>query len=294
MDIHELIVFKHLSGSLHFGRTSQACNITPSALTRTIQRLEGEIGKKLFIRDNRSVSLTQAGERLRIYAGEAIKQWRQLQSDLSTDEENLKGEISLYSSVTAAYSILPQILSKYRENYPQIHISLQTGDAANAITKLQNREVDVTIAALPEKLPAKLEFINILDTPLIFIAPKHFQDGSKPAPSSIKWEQTPIIMAERGLGRERLSSWFKNKRIRPNIYAQVAGNEAIIAMVSLGCGIGVVPRLVLEKSPLMDQIDILDVSPKLTPFSVGVCTARKNMRNPVVKAFWDIAAREAG
>ena len=56
MNIHELKVFKHLAGTLHFGRTSRACNITPSALTRTIQRLEEEVGKKLFIRDNRSAA----------------------------------------------------------------------------------------------------------------------------------------------------------------------------------------------------------------------------------------------
>ena len=76
------------------------------------------------------------------------------------------------------------------------------------------------------------------------------------------------------------------------MYSQVAGNEAIIAMVSMGCGVGIVPRLVLEKSPLHDQVKVLDVSPGLAPFSVGACVLARNIRNPVVHAFWQIIAQE--
>ena len=102
--------------------------------------------------------------------------------------------------------------------------------------------------------------------------------------------QTPFINADFGLSRERTDQWFREKGIVPNIYAQVAGNEAIIAMVALGCGVGVVPGLVLEKSPLKEQIDILPVYPELKSFSIGICTMRKTMRLPQVDAFLEIAA----
>ncbi|MBI5559526.1 MAG: HTH-type transcriptional activator IlvY [Deltaproteobacteria bacterium] len=293
MNIQELKIFKHLASSLHFGRTSQACNITPSALTRTIQRLEEEAGKKLFIRDNRSVSLTRAGIRFRAYAEEMIKNWRKLQNDLSIDEEILRGEISLYCSVTAVYSILLPMLKRYRKLYPEVHINLQTGDAANALQKLLNGEADVAIAALPEKFPAGLEFITMIETPLVFIAPAHADKEFMSDGPSIDWRTTPMIMAERGLGRQRLDSWFKDHDIQPNIYAQVAGNEAIIAMVSLGCGIGVVPRLVLDLSPMRNQVSTMAVSPELAPFRVGVGTFQKNMANSTVQAFWRIASQQA-
>lgn len=64
-------------------------------------------------------------------------------------------------------------------------------------------------------------------------------------------------------------------------------------MVGMGCGVGVVPQLVLEQSVLQEQVKTLDVSPQLEPFSVGVCTAEKNRRNPVIAAFWEIATSEA-
>ena len=100
---------------------------------------------------------------------------------------------------------------------------------------------------------------------LLFIAPVSFKTKGMRKNIPIDWNTVPMIMAERGLGRQRLDNWFKQGGIQPNIYAQVAGNEAIITMVSLGCGIGVVPSLVLEKSPMRDQVVILDV---ITSYSI--------------------------
>jgi len=290
MDMEELKLFRHLAESLHFGRTSRACHVTPSALTRTIQRIEAEVGERLFDRDNRSVRLTKGGEALKQYAEETIERWKELKHNLADDATALHGDISLYCSVTAAYGILPDILGRFRAACPEVQIKLQTGDAAQGLTRLRNGEVEMIIDALPEKQPAGLEFMQLTETPLVFIAPQDFPDTVMYEGHKIDWRKTPVIMAEQGLSRERLDRWFAAKKILPNIYAQVAGNEAIIAMVSLGCGVGVVPRLVLEKSPLQEQIRVLDVSPQLAPFALGVCTTKKNLRNPKIQAFWEIAA----
>ena len=288
MDIRSLQLFKNLATTLHFGRTSQSCNITPSALTRAIQRLEDEVGKKLFHRDNRSVQLTPAGRRFLRYAEETIGQWQLLQNDLAADEQVLRGDLAIYCSVTAVYGILPRLLGAFRLAHPQVHIHLQTGDAASALHKLQNREVDLAIAALPEKIPPQLVFHQLMETRLLFIAAPPIA-----AAKSIDWQQVPVIMAEKGVERQRLDTWFSEQGRTPNIYAQVAGNEAIIAMVSLGCGIGVVPALVLEKSPLREEVSVLDVAPALAPMGVGICILKKNIANPIIKAFWETAKVES-
>ncbi len=291
MEIRNLKLFKHLAESLHFGQTSRACNVTPSALTRIIQRMEDELGSTLFIRDNRSVELSPAGQVFKAFAEESIARWEKLQNELSR-ETMLTGEISLYCSVTAAYTILPGILGRFRKAYPDLHLNLHTGDAAKAITKLENSEVDITIAALPDRIPERLIYMDMLTTPLVFIAPRHYAEIVRYDDTEIDWQQTPVIMAERGLSRERIEHWFKQKQIVPNIYAQVAGNEALIAMVSLGYGVGVVPSLVLEKSPMQEQITVLDVEPALQSFTIGLCTLKKKMAHPKILAFWEIAAHE--
>lgn len=95
-------------------------------------------------------------------------------------------------------------------------------------------------------------------------------------------------MPERGLSRMRCERWFAERQISPQIYSYVAGNEAMIAMVAMGCGVGVVPGLVLENSPLKHQVRVMDAAPELEPFDVGICTIKSNLSNPIVEPFWRI------
>ncbi|MBC2703720.1 HTH-type transcriptional activator IlvY [Desulfobacula sp.] len=288
MDIRNLKLFRHLAGTLHFARTSQACYITPSALTRVIQRLETDLDEKLFVRDNRSVELTPAGIAFKKYADDVLQRWDRLHDELSSDNI-LQGELSLYCSVTAAYGILPDMMEKYRKAHPGVRIHLETGDPAKALIKLSSQDADMVIAALPDVVPKDLVFKTIFQTPLVFIAPLQYPEIIIETADGVDWEQTPLIIPDHGLSRDRIDQWFSEENFIPKIYSQVAGNEAIIVMVSLGCGIGLVPRMVLEKSPFFNQVKILDGAPELPPFIIGLCTRKKNLANPRVKALWSIA-----
>jgi LysR family positive regulator for ilvC len=287
MDLRNLKLFRHLAGTLHFAQTSKACYITPSALTRVIQRIETELGEKLFERDNRSVELTQAGIVFKEYADDVLQRWDQLHDDLSS-EDVLHGELSLYCSVTAAYGILPGIMAEYRKAYPGVSIHLETGDAAKALLKLSNRDADAVIAALPDVVSKDIIYKTIARMPLVFIAPLQYPEIIIKTSGSINWEQTPLIIPDHGLTRDRLDQWFAKENFIPNIYSQVAGNEAIIVMVSLGCGIGLVPEMVLKESPFYNRVKILDKAPELPPFIIGICTRKKNFSNPRIKALWSI------
>ncbi len=291
MDIRSIKIFNGLASSLHFGKTSRAYNMTPSTLTRLIQRLEEEVGKPLFYRDRRSVSLTPAGVLFKQYAEETEARWNTLQKKM-TEETNLTGNISLYCSVTAAHGILPDIVKAFRAAYPDIQLRLQTGDAAMALLQLQNNGADVSIAALPEQLPATITSIEVVRTPLVFVAPKEHNSLLVKKGQNIDWAKTPIILAEKGLSRTRIDQWFKDNDITPNVYAQVAGNEALLTMVGLGCGVGVVPKLVLEKSLIHSEVMVLENVPRLEPFIIGVCTAAKYMENPLITAFLKIVQQQ--
>ena len=83
---------------------------------------------------------------------------------------------------------------------------------------------------------------------------------------------------------------MKKKVILPDIRSEVSGNEALIAMVRLGCGIGIVPQLVLERSPFRDEVQVLEHAPQLDPYTVGLCAAKRSLSRPAVKKLWDLAA----
>ena len=165
MDIRELRLFLHLAESCHFGKTAAAMYISPSTLSRQIQRLEESLGHPLFLRDNRTVQLTAAGEQLKKFAQETVLQYQQLQHALNHQSPSLTGELRLFCSVTAAYSHLPQILDQFRAEHPQVEIKLTTGDAADAVEKVQSQDADLGIAGKPEKLPDNVRFHQIGEIP---------------------------------------------------------------------------------------------------------------------------------
>jgi LysR family positive regulator for ilvC len=297
MNQRELQLFLHLSKSLSFARTSAACHVTPSSLSRIIQRLEAEAGAALFNRDNRSVRLTDAGQAFRRFADETVSNWLALKAELEEKKDNLSGELSLFCSVTASYSFLFELLNDFRKSHPGIEIKLRTGDTAATLDRVQNEMEDVGIAALPEKPPVQLATQVMARTPLVFIAPTVQPQFSLPDPVNGRiadWRNLPLVLSESGLARERADRWFRENGIKPNIYAQVSGNEAIVSMVSLGFGIGLVPQLVAEHSPMAGAVRVLPVKHDMHDFEIGTCVLKRKLNNPLIRAFWDTASRSLG
>ncbi len=288
MNIEALKSFIKTAELLHFGKASRACNLSPSALTRTIQRLEEEVGQPLFLRDNRSVALTDAGIQLLAYARNAVLEWQHFQETVRT-ETGVSGTLSIYASITAVYSLLPDLLEAYRASYPTVHLELRTGAAEKAIEQVLTGEIDLAVAALPDRKQAGLQFMPLAETPLVFIAPKSPDFPLAGKNRAIDLSRVPLVVPQSGVARLRLDLWLKEHGTIPNISTEVSGNEALIAMVRLGTGIGIVPQLALERSPFRGEVQIISRAPKLDPYVVGLCTSMRNLKRPAIFTIWELA-----
>ncbi len=171
MDARSLHTFLTLADTLSFSRTAEQRHLSLSAVSRALQRMEGEVGQRLLERDKRTVRLTPAGERYRDYAISTLAEWQRLLGELRPDSGDLRGEVRVYCSVTASYSVLSPILEQFRRDFPRIEILLHTGDYADAAARVQSGQEDIAVAALPDKVAAALEYQTLQLSPLQFIAP---------------------------------------------------------------------------------------------------------------------------
>ena len=299
MDTRALTVFLTVADTLSFSRSAEVLHMSVSAVSRTIQRLEHELGQPLLARDNRSVRLTAAGREFREYARRSVAEWQQLRRKLGTDEE-LAGEVSLYCSVTATYRVLAPILASFRAAHPAVEIMMHTGDQADGINRVLEGTDDVAVSGRPVQLPQRLEFLPLLESPLQFCMPgadcavrRLILDGDPSSPD-FNWDRIPFIVPERGVTKDLLDSWFQQRGVRPRVYAQVAGHEAIVAMVSLGLGIGIAPELVIEASGMAASVDQFAVVDGLPPLAIGLCSLRQRLASPLVKSLWEVAGQTYG
>ena len=293
MKQRELELFLQLCKSLSFARTSAANHLAPSSLSRVIRRMEQELGTSLFERDSRKVKLTRAGQAFMVYAEQSCRSWAEFKRSIRGEEVLLRGELSLFCSVTASYSFLDDILGQFRQQYPAIEIKVHTGDSAVTLDRLSAESEDLGIAALPEKVPPQFAVLELSNSPLVFIGPNKgaLAGNWLKQKGFTRWNETPLILSEKGLVRNRVDRWFRSMQIKPYVYAQVAGHEAIVSLVSLGFGIGVVPRIVLENSPFAARVKILEQAHSMAPITIGLCVLKRKLSNPLIAVFWQLATQ---
>lgn len=290
----EFSLFLRLADSLHFARSAKAAHMSPSALTRFIQRLEEELGQPLFARSRRGVTLTRAGEIFRDHARAQLANHARLLEALAAEKQAPTGELRIACTVTACHSVLPKLFARCRSRYPGIHLHLSTSDAARCMLGLENDEVDLAVVPEPDRPAGELSFVRLAYTELSFIAPSSDEELARRARlGGSQLNGLPVILPRRGLERERIDAWLEEQGARPEVYAEVDGNEAILAMVALGCGVGVVPELVRKDSPLRGRIEQVDVRRPPRGYHVSLCAKSRTLSRRTAGALWELAPATA-
>lgn len=269
MNLYELKAFVTLSETLHFGKTASQENISPSALSRVISRLEEENGTILLERSNRFVELTENGKLFVEYAKEILEKTEIIQRKFQGKQNKITGTLHIFASVTACYTILPEFIKHFSSEYPGIQLSIETGDPALAIQAVREGRVLLAIGAIPEDGLSYLKTISVKKSPLIYAAstsgPYTKLEGS---PQDII-SSTPLILPKTGLARQRFDEWTKSRNVKPIIAAETEGNEAILAIVQLGLGIGLIPQIILETTPYKNSFIVHAAGNSLGFYKIG-------------------------
>lgn len=306
MDFHELEAFAALAKTLHFARAAAAIHTSPSGLSRLLGRLEDELGVKLAERDTRRVQLTEAGRDFLDFAEDSLRRREELRLGLGSRDGSLRGFLRVYASVTACYSVLPPFAEALVAAYPELSLSVETGDPADAELAASSGRVDLAVAAIPDGGFAGLDAFAVRRSPLVFVGARSGPWGSldlarsaDPIVSSRKASasrtipavggtgtapgiaaererklaatlaSTPLILPTTGLARERFDRWSREHGFRPRIAAETGGNEPLLAFARLGLGLALVPRIVVENGPFADGLAIYDGGPALGDYDIG-------------------------
>jgi DNA-binding transcriptional LysR family regulator len=149
MELRHLRYFVAVAEELHFGRAAKRLYIAQPPLSQQIHQLEEELEVSLFKRTNRRVELTDAGQ---AFLGEAYKILAQVEQAKLLAQRTARGEVgklALGFVSSAAFELLPRLLYAYREQYPQIHVSLHEMEKDQQIAALFSRQLQVGLLRPP-------------------------------------------------------------------------------------------------------------------------------------------------
>lgn len=290
MDFNELEAFVALAKALHFARAAAAVHTSPSGLSRLLGRLEEELGVKLAERDTRRVELTAEGQAFLDFAEESLRRRDDLRLGLGSRDGRLRGFLRVYASVTACYSVLPPFAEALVSEHPELSLSVETGDPADADDAARSGRVELAVAAIPDGGFADLDSYAVTRSPLVLVASRSGPYGKLDLALSGSGEpervsaidapererklaralaRAPLLLPKAGLARERFDRWSREHGLRPRVTAETGGNEPLLAFARLGQGLALVPRIVVENGPFADGLAIYDGGPAFGDYDIG-------------------------
>ena len=288
IELRQLRYFQAVAEELHFGRAAVRLNMTQPPLSQTIRALEDALGQRLFVRTNRSVALTPAGQALLTESRRLLLQAASLPDLVRQAASGETGRLSLAFVSTADYSVLPGFLREFRTLYPQVIIELREATTDIQIDELLNQRIDVglLIPPLPDKLLTPLDYLAVLREPLILAAPKGLSAVSGKGPVSLKvLSDLPLIIFPRRIApslHDAIMATFRAAGLTPHISQEAIQMQTIVSLVSAGMGIALVPKSVANlQRPGVVYKNLRGESPLV---EIGLAWRRDN-RSPVLQAF---------
>lgn len=286
MELKHLRAFVALAEELHFGRAAERLCIVQPALSMQIKALEEELGVRLFERDRHRVALSETGA---IFLPEARATLHQAARAEQTARRSARGEIgtlrvAFVSSVLPR--LLPALMRAMHARYPMIALELKDMSTPEQIAALQGGKLDFGLIRLPVS-GTGLDIREVMQEPFVVAVPDdHALAHKTPIRPADLRGRPAFVLARRyapGLYDEMLLA-FRQQRVSLQIAAELGEYATMLALISAGLGIGVIPThaaMALPPKVVARPLDLRD-------HRTGIGLAWRDLDSPVKRIFVDV------
>lgn len=252
MNLKQLEAFVEVAETGSFSRAAKTLFLTQPTISAHISSLEKELDIRLFVRNTKEVSLSPEGKKLYGYARQMLDLALRIEEEFCHNEEETRKCITIAASTVPAQYLLPDILAKFNEKYPDEQLRIIELDSAQVIEQVMECRVDIgfTGTVLEKKY---CNYIPFYKDELVIITPntdKYRILGA--TPTDISWIQHEnMILREEGSGtRKEAEKQLRHLGIRVeklNVIASIGNQETIKKSVSQGMGVSVLSRLAAKE-----------------------------------------------
>ena len=288
MDLRRLRYFVVVAEEQNFSRAAERLNMAQPPLSDQIKRLEEAIGAKLFDRSSRGASLTEAGKVLLAEARRLLVQVDQTTRMVRRAGNGEVGRLTLGFVPSASNSVLPPILSSFRERYPDVHLYLQEMSPDGLVDGLHEGRLDVSFLFLPFQ-DATLSVESVSREPLVVALPETHQLAAEEEVDLRDLAHQPFVLPARwrmpGLLWQVMTACrdagFEPEAVQKEVWLM----QTIVGLVAGGIGVALVPASLrnLPRSGVAYKT-IRGLSPTV---EIGAIW-RRDDRNPVVRSFLSV------
>jgi len=244
MEIRHFRYFLAVARHRHFTRAAEQLGIAPPTLTRQIQDLESALGTRLLVREQREVRLTDAGRALQIEAELAVRQFETAQYNVQRAGRGEAGKIELGYVASAVFSgVLQRQVGDFRQHHPDVDFAI-TEQLMPALPRMiEEGRLDVGFIRSPMNLPESVSAVKLLTEGFALALPDSSWLCKLASINALHLQNETFILPEQISGTLEVAA---QGGFAPTLGPQPGGLVSVVALVSLGQGVAVVPESVVD------------------------------------------------
>lgn len=245
MELRQLRCFIAVAEELHFGKAAQRLGLLPSALGRTIQLLEEDLGTRLLARTTRTVALTSAGTEL-------LDEARALLAEADRIHLHFRGRARVRATVlrlgaidSASVGLVPLLLHDFRRTHPEISVQLVEDKTVRLLPRLLSGNLDLALVRPPEIINEKLDFMFLFHETAMVAVPRTHSLAALDSISIEDLADQPLIVPSRRSrphSHDLTMKLFAEAGLRARISQIAEEKQTIVNLVASSIGVAILPR----------------------------------------------------
>lgn len=283
VNIESLEYFKKIAEIKSISKVANKSHISQPALSQQMQKLEDSLGQKLFVRSNRGVKLTQAGELVLKYADNIIRTYDKMLTGL---EEQQKSEIKIEADFTIATYCLPCALLKMQDRFPTHNYNLISGSSDEIEGDVFNDICEIGFITRPSN-EEDLVSQHVIKEKVVLISPKGY-DISKKLYLEEVFNHPLIILKDECIIKENFHLALNDLGYNIddlNIIARMETTEAIKTLVQKGYGLAFVPYNAVKEEYLDKELQVSTIKDYNLDYNVFMITKKYEKLNSTIREF---------
>lgn len=268
----------------HFLLASEKCFVTQPTLSMQIQKLEDELGVKLFDRTKQPVIPTEIGTSIIAQARVVLREAGMIRQLISDQKDALTGELRIGIIPTLAPYLLPPLYKEMREKYPQLNLVIKETITEEVIHELKNNRLDCGLVVTPLKDPSIKEDVLFYEELFVYVSRKNaLVDKKYVLPNDIDPNQLWLLEEGHCFRSQVLNLCELRKRGDFHVRYETGNIETLKRMVDKSDGITILPELaVMEFSK--PQLKLVKRLKEPSPArEVSLVTHRDYIKSKLIK-----------
>jgi DNA-binding transcriptional LysR family regulator len=287
VELRHLAALQALADEGSFGRAAERLGYTQSAVSQQIATLERIVGERLVERPGgpRPISLTEAGVLLLRHAQSIVARLEAAHADLDALRSGEAGALRVGTFQSAGARLLPEIMRRYRERWPEVEIRLDELEDDEAIVAIERGLIDVGFVLLPVG-DAPLEAVELLRDPHVLIVAAGSPLAAAP-PTVREIAEETLVGFRDTHAVAQIVAGFRAEGVEPHWAYRSNDNPTIQGLVAAGVGVAVMPRLTVDVADR--RIVVVDLPAGFPSRVVAIARHRDRYYSPAARAFIETA-----